>query len=209
MQNEIQKRDNERIKMARLFGKMSRGEITRREMLQQGAAAGIGAATLALFANGPRRAWAQDASPAAGVEVGSTVPVPTDLRTDLTGQEITAILGNDGPGVPFEEAMIAKFSEATGIVVERISGPTATDERLTQYLQSFSAESADIDVVMIDVIDAGVVAAHAIDLTDVLASQGVEYIERIVQNNTVDGKLVGIPWYTDAGLLYYLSLIHI
>ncbi|MBA2755159.1 MAG: ABC transporter substrate-binding protein [Chloroflexia bacterium] len=203
MQNEIQKRDNERIKMARLFGKMSRGEITRREMLQQGAAAGIGAATLALFANGPRRAWAQDATPAAGVEVGSTVPVPTDLRTDLTGQEITAILGNDGPGVPFEEAMIAKFSEATGIVVERISGPTATDERLTQYLQSFSAESADIDVVMIDVIDAGVVAAHAIDLTDVLASQGVEYIERIVQNNTVDGKLVGIPWYTDAGLLYY------
>jgi len=201
---QTEKKNTERMQMARLFGQMSRGEITRREMLQRGAAAGIGAATLALFAKGPSIAWAQDATPAAGgQEVGYSVPVPTDLRTDLSGQEITTVLGAEGPGVPFEEAMIAKFQEATGIVVSRVSGPEATDERLTQYLQIFSAQSGDIDVVMIDVIDVGVVEAHAVDLTDVLASQGVEYIDRIVQNNTVDGKLVGIPWYTDAGLLYY------
>lgn len=195
---------NERLTMARLYGKMRRGQITRREMLRQGAVAGVGAATLALFAGSsrPSYAFAQDSTPA-GQEVGSSIEVPSDIRTDLQGQEITAILGSDGPGTPFEEAMVAKFQEATGINVNRVSGPEATDERLTQYLQLFSAQSGDADVVMIDVIDVGVVAAHAVDLTEVKDSQGVEYFDRIIQNNTVDGNLVGIPWYTDAGLLYY------
>ena len=195
---------NERVLMARLFGQMRRGQITRREMLQKGAAAGIGAATLALFAGGGRPSYtaAQDSTPA-GQELGYSIEVPSDVRTDLQGQEITAILGSDGPGTPFEEVVVARFQEATGIIVNRVSGPEKTDERLTQYLQLFSAESGDADVVMIDVIDVGVVAAHAVDLTDVLESRDVEYFDRIVQNNTAEEKLVGIPWYTDAGLLYY------
>jgi trehalose/maltose transport system substrate-binding protein len=196
------RRRDERLTMARLYGQFRRGKITRREMLRQGAAAGVGAATLALFAHGPRRAYAQDATPAAQ-PVGHSIVVPEGLRTDLEGQQISAILASEGPGVPFEEAAIAAFQEATGIQVERISGPNQTDERLTQYLQLFSAQSGDADAMQIDVIDIGVVAAHAVDLSDALAAQGVEYFDRIVQNNTFDGKLVGIPWYTDAGLLYY------
>lgn len=49
----------------------------------------------------------------------------------------------------------------------------------------------------------GIIAAHATDLKDVYTSQGTKSFQRIVDNNTVDGALVGIPWYTDAGLLYY------
>jgi trehalose/maltose transport system substrate-binding protein len=30
-----------------------------------------------------------------------------------------------------------------------------------------------------------------------------EHFPAIVENNTVDGKLIAIPWFTDAGLLYY------
>lgn len=200
----MQTTKNERLTMARLYGQMRRGQITRREMLQKAAVAGVGAATLALFAGSARPSYtfAQDSTPAGG-EVGYSIEVPANVSTEFEGQEITAILGSDGPGTPFEEAMVAKFQEASGIIVNRVSGPEKTDERLTQYLQLFSAESGDADVVMIDVIDVGVVAAHAVDLTETLQSQEVEYFERIVQNNTFDDKLVGIPWYTDAGLLYY------
>jgi trehalose/maltose transport system substrate-binding protein len=30
-----------------------------------------------------------------------------------------------------------------------------------------------------------------------------QFFPRIIENNTVNGKLVSIPWYTDAGILYY------
>jgi trehalose/maltose transport system substrate-binding protein len=56
---------------------------------------------------------------------------------------------------------------------------------------------------MIDVIWPGILAPHAVDLTAALEAQGYEYFERIVTNNTVNDVLVGIPWFTDAGLLYY------
>ena len=58
---------------------------------------------------------------------------------------------------------------------------------------------------MIDVIWPGILAAHAVDLSQAIGWQGADYFERIVQNNTIGDKLVGIPWYTDAGILYYRS----
>ena len=53
------------------------------------------------------------------------------------------------------------------------------------------------------VVQAADLAQHAADLSGAIGWQGAEYFERIVANNTVGGKLVGIPWYTDAGILYY------
>ena len=47
-------------------------------------------------------------------------------------------------------------------------------------------------------------AEHLIDLRPYLSDEEyASYFERIALNNTVDGALVGIPWFTDAGLLYY------
>ncbi|MEZ4729369.1 MAG: extracellular solute-binding protein [Caldilineaceae bacterium] len=55
---------------------------------------------------------------------------------------------------------------------------------------------------MIDVIWPGILAEHLIDLAPYVENPDA-YFQRIMQNNTVDGALVGIPWFTDAGLLYY------
>ncbi len=142
---------------------------------------------------------------AAGGAPGYSATVPQGLRTDLQGTTIRVVLGADGPGLPWEEAVIGKFTEATGINVERIAGPESATERLAQYLQQLGAQSSDVDVYMIDVIWPGIMAQHAADLKSAMGDEINNYFPAIVQNNTVNDKLVGVPWYTDAGLLYYRS----
>ncbi|MCC6312945.1 MAG: ABC transporter substrate-binding protein [Thermomicrobiales bacterium] len=149
------------------------------------------------------------AGAAAAQESGAanTIPAPDQLADlglpDLSGKEISIILGADGPVAPWEEAAVQTFSDVTGCKVTRIAGPESATERLAQYQQLLAAQSSDVDVMTIDVIWPGILASHAVDLTDAMKANKSTYFERIVQNNTVNGILVGIPWYTDAGILYY------
>src|SRR5690606_30508326 len=62
----------------------------------------------------------------------------------------------------------------------------------------------EVDVFQIDVIWPGDLAEHFVDLYEYGAREVAdEHFPAIIENNTVDGRLVGIPWFTDAGLLYY------
>jgi trehalose/maltose transport system substrate-binding protein len=99
--------------------------------------------------------------------------------------------------------MAKKFSDATGIDVQVIHGDRSATDRLATYRQQWAAGSADIDVYMIDVIWPGIAAEFAEDLNPAFPNAKSDFFPAIVENNTVGGKLVGIPWYTDAGLLYY------
>lgn len=116
------------------------------------------------------------------------------------GATISAVLGStirEG-----EQQAVDYCMEETGINVEIINGPESATDRLAQYLQFFSAGSGDIDVMQIDVIWPGILAEHLIDLSPYVENPD-DYFQRIMDNNTVDGALVGIPWFTDAGILYY------
>ena len=56
----------------------------------------------------------------------------------------------------------------------------------------------------IDVIWPGDLAENLVDLNRVGAADLVtDDFPAIVTNNTVDGKLVGLPWFTDGAMLYY------
>lgn len=103
---------------------------------------------------------------------------------------------------PGDETAVAYCEEQTGIDIEVVNGPESATDRLALYLQFFGAESGDIDLMQIDVIWPGILAEHLVDLTPYVEDPSI-YFERITQNNTVDGSLVGLPWFTDAGLLYY------
>ncbi len=181
------------------------GRITRREMLFRASMAGAGAMTLAAL--GGLKVAAQgtpEGTPAATGEVGYSIQVPTDLRTDLGGTSIRAVLADAGNvDNDWHDAAIAKFTEATGIIVERVPGEQSATDRLQNYRQQFAAQSADLDVYQIDVIWPGIIAPFAVDLTEAVSATIGDYLPALVENNTVEGSLVAIPWYTDAGLLYH------
>ncbi len=84
-------------------------------------------------------------------------------------------------------------------------GPRSATDLLGLYLQFFEAQSPEVDVMAIDVIWPGDLSNNLVDLYQFEgfkeAAKG--HFSAIVKNNTVEGRLVGMPWMTDAGILYY------
>ncbi len=173
------------------------GNASRRDILKRGGALGLSATMMGTIL-GAHKVAAQDATPAEAQPAGWSIVVPEGLP-DLAGATISAMLEADGPLAAFDQASCDMFAEATGATVNYIKGPPT--DRLVLMQQTMAAESSDIDVAMIDVIWPGIFAAHAVDLSDQVGD--VEFFERIQDNNTVDDMLVGLPYFTDAGLLYY------
>jgi trehalose/maltose transport system substrate-binding protein len=85
-----------------------------------------------------------------------------------------------------------------------VSTPNDSNERLALYQQLLAAKSADIDVFQIDVVWPGILANHLMDLTDVIDPKTLEqHFPAVVTNDIVEGRLVAMPWFTDAGVFYY------
>lgn len=125
----------------------------------------------------------------------------------FTEEEASVVMFSGAVGQEYELAIEAAemFMDACpNITVELVERPESATDTVGLYLQNFEAQSPDVDVYMIDVIWPGIFADHLIDLNEYLTEEEAEaHFPAIFQNNTVDGRLVGIPWFTDAGLLYY------
>lgn len=132
---------------------------------------------------------------------------PTSAPEEPAMEEVTLRIfaGNVGMEKELTEGAAQRFMEQNpGITVEVVDTPNFVEDRLGTYLQLFEAQSPEGDVFQIDVIWPGDLAEHFVDLYDYGAGDVVgEHFPAIVENNTVDGRLIGIPWFTDAGLLYY------
>ena len=109
-------------------------------------------------------------------------------------------------GIEFQvcESGVRAWEAATGHRVNLVSTPNDSNERLALYQQLLAAKSGDIDVFQIDVVWPGILSNHLIDLRDVVDQKTLDqHFKAIVTNDVVDGRLVAIPWFTDAGLFYY------
>jgi trehalose/maltose transport system substrate-binding protein len=109
-----------------------------------------------------------------------------------------------GEGGRWTKALAEEWSKKTGNTLEYISRPNDATATLQQYQQYWAAKSGDVDVYMIDVIWPGIAAPHSVDLKKYFKEDEIkQHFPRIIDNNTVGGKLVGMPFFTDAGVLYY------
>ncbi|MBX5483186.1 MAG: ABC transporter substrate-binding protein [Myxococcaceae bacterium] len=98
---------------------------------------------------------------------------------------------------------VRRWEQRTGHRVQIVSTPNSSTDRLALYLQVLASGSSDLDVLQIDVVWPGILASHFIDLTPYLGDAPREMFPALVENDTVDGRLVAAPWFTDAGVLYY------
>jgi trehalose/maltose transport system substrate-binding protein len=55
----------------------------------------------------------------------------------------------------------------------------------------------------IDVVWPGILAPHLLDLNQAAGDDAKQHYPGIIANNTVGGKLVAMPYFSDFGMLYY------
>nr|PZN64115.1 MAG: ABC transporter substrate-binding protein [Sphaerobacter thermophilus] len=153
---------------------------------------------------------APSASPSGSPTGGATYTLETppevfnaDAASQYSGQTITYYGDTVGIGGELDQQLARAFTEATGININIVPKPQSSTENYATYLRLFQAQSPDMDVMMIDVIWPGAFAQHLLDLTDAFREEAALHYETIIQNNTVDGVLVAMPWFADFGMLYY------
>ena len=117
--------------------------------------------------------------------------------------EITITCGPSGSDVEFCLKHANAWAAKTGHTIKNFSPPTSPTEKLALYRQLFAAKSGDIDVLQIDTAWPGILKDHLQDLKPFSKGLEDQHFPAIVANNTVSGRLLAMPWYTDAGLLYY------
>ena len=94
------------------------------------------------------------------------------------------------------------WAQKTGNTVKIVSTPNSATERLALYQQLIAAGAADIDVFQIDVVWTGILGGHFTDMT--AQAKGLDqHIPAMSDIVRVQGKVVAMPWFADAGLLYY------
>lgn len=119
--------------------------------------------------------------------------------------EITYVSGAVGNAVANFDAIVAPWEERTGHDVVLVPMPASTTDQFGQYRLWLAAGNPDIDVYQTDVIWAPQLAEHFVDLMPAAQEAGLieQNFPSIIESQTVDGKLVALPIFTDAPALYY------
>jgi len=121
----------------------------------------------------------------------------------VSAAEITYVSGAVGNAVEDFKKIVAPWEAKTGHTVTLVPMPASTTDQFGQYRLWLAAGNGDIDLYQTDVIWAPQLADHFVDLSDKAGELMKSHFPSIVESQTVDGKLVALPLFTDAPALYY------
>jgi len=120
-----------------------------------------------------------------------------EIRLSCGWQELELRLCEEGA---------AAWAAESGHQVSVLRAPEQSNQRYFQYLDLLGRGDPGVDILQIDVIWPSALADQLVDLGEqVPAAERQQHFAALIANNTVGGKLVALPWFTDAGLLYYRS----
>lgn len=127
----------------------------------------------------------------------------TAMASFAMADEVTIASGITGNGLENFKTIVKPWEEATGHTVTIVPMPASTTDQFGQYRLWLAAGNKDIDMYQTDVIWAPQLADQFVDLSDVAGELMKQHFPSIVESQTVNGKLVALPFYTDAPALYY------
>ncbi|ODN30554.1 ABC transporter substrate-binding protein [Fervidobacterium thailandense] len=118
---------------------------------------------------------------------------------------ITMTAGAVGKELEVLYAQLDRFMKANpDIKVSVMPMPNSSTERHDLYVTYLAAGEKEPTVLMLDVIWPAEFAPYLEDLTNDKAYFELDkFLPGTVKSATVNGRIVAIPWFTDAGLLYY------
>ncbi|MBB5753163.1 ABC transporter substrate-binding protein [Prosthecomicrobium pneumaticum] len=117
--------------------------------------------------------------------------------------DLSMVLGDTGTGAQFLREVLDKYEKDTGVKVNIVTMPSSTTDQFGQYRLWLAAGNSDIDLYQTDVIWAPQLADQFVDLTAAAKDVVGQHFPSIIESQTVNGKLVALPLFTDAPALYY------
>jgi trehalose/maltose transport system substrate-binding protein len=96
-----------------------------------------------------------------------------------------------------------EFTRETGIRVEFVPAWGDSTRQLALIKRAFDERYRTPDVYLIDAIWTGALAPHLTDLTSYLDGHARGQLPELLKNDTVNARLVALPFYLNIGMLYY------
>ena len=119
---------------------------------------------------------------------------------------VTMATGGVGSELAITKEQAALFmKEHPNINVKIVAIPDSTSDKLAFFLQLLQAKSSDVDIFQVDVTWVGELANNLINLNEYqgISSLASQMFHTLVENNTINGKLVALPYFADVAFLFY------